>query len=116
MSTREKRNLPPSLRLPSPATYNRSATHRVGGETARGEEEYVSNATFDFVPAGGAVKTREVVATESCNQCHNPLALHGGLRVDTALCATCHTSQNTDPETGNPVELKVMGHKIHTSA
>jgi OmcA/MtrC family decaheme c-type cytochrome len=66
------------------------------------------------VPAGGAPKvTRVMVAQESCNQCHDPLSAHGGSRQQVALCVTCHTSQNIDPETGNPVEFKVMVHKIH---
>ncbi|MBI2918254.1 MAG: hypothetical protein HYY01_09685, partial [Chloroflexi bacterium] len=62
-----------------PADYDKNATHRVGGETSRGGFDKSTNATFDFVPAGGDVKvSRDVVATASCNQCHDPLALHGG--------------------------------------
>ena len=100
-----------------PENYDKAATHRVGGETSRHEREFVSNATFDFVPAGGAVAvTREVVATQSCNTCHEPLRLHGGLRQDTKLCVVCHTSQNIDPESGNTMELKNMVHKIHRGA
>jgi OmcA/MtrC family decaheme c-type cytochrome len=100
-----------------PADFDRNATHRVGGQITRATRTFASNPVFDFVPAGGAVKvTRNVVTTASCNQCHDPLALHGGSRVETALCVTCHTSQNIDPETGTNVELKSMVHKIHKSA
>ncbi|MBM2824731.1 MAG: hypothetical protein HW402_395, partial [Dehalococcoidales bacterium] len=96
-----------------PENYDRKATYRVGGEASRGGEERSANDTFDFVPSGGALKTRQVVATASCNQCHDPLALHGGLRQDTKLCVVCHTSQNVDLETGNTVDFKDMVHKIH---
>ena len=56
---------------------------------------------------------RDVVRTESCNQCHDPLALHGGSRQITQLCILCHQPQTTDPDTGNTVDFKVMIHKIH---
>jgi OmcA/MtrC family decaheme c-type cytochrome len=100
-----------------PLDYDRNATHRVGGETSRGEREYVANATFDFVPSGAAVTTnRTVVANESCNQCHDPLIVHGGLRTDTNLCVLCHTSQNIDLETGYGLEFNQMVHRIHYGA
>ncbi|HET7771100.1 MAG TPA: OmcA/MtrC family decaheme c-type cytochrome [Chloroflexota bacterium] len=100
-----------------PENYDRSATHRVGGETTRGGLDKSANATFDFVPSGGAVSTtRDVVANESCSQCHEPLALHGGLRTDTKLCVLCHTSQATDLETGNALEFNQMVHRIHYGA
>ena len=77
----------------------------------------VANDVFTFVPAGGETTlTREVVKTETCNTCHNPLALHGGVRREIGLCVTCHTDQNTDPESGNTVDLKVMIHRIHNGA
>jgi OmcA/MtrC family decaheme c-type cytochrome len=77
----------------------------------------VANDVYTFVPAGGEPKvTREVVTTEACNTCHNPLALHGGVRRETGLCVTCHTDQNIDPETGNSLVFKVMVHRIHDGA
>ncbi|MBI2979732.1 MAG: OmcA/MtrC family decaheme c-type cytochrome [Chloroflexi bacterium] len=101
----------------TPENYDRNATHRVGGQITRATRTFAANPILDFVPAGGPVQlTRQVVTTASCNQCHDPLALHGGSRVETALCVTCHTSQNIDPETGNTPEFKVMVHKIHRSA
>ncbi|MBI4464623.1 MAG: OmcA/MtrC family decaheme c-type cytochrome [Acidobacteria bacterium] len=78
---------------------------------------YISNATFNLVPSGKAVTVvRDVVRTEACNQCHNPLGLHGGARQITQLCILCHQPQNSDPETGNTVDFKVMIHKIHMGA
>ncbi|MBW7881399.1 MAG: OmcA/MtrC family decaheme c-type cytochrome [Caldilineaceae bacterium] len=86
----------------------------IGLYAYRDGRRYVSNALYTFVPAGGdPLVTREVVATESCNNCHNPLAFHGGTRREAVLCATCHTDQTIDPETGNTLDFRVLIHKIH---
>ena len=75
----------------------------------------VANDVYTFVPAGGEpTVTREVVTTAACKTCHNPLQAHGGLRRETGLCVTCHTDQNTDPETGNALNFKVMIHRLHS--
>ncbi|MBI3950092.1 MAG: OmcA/MtrC family decaheme c-type cytochrome [Acidobacteria bacterium] len=105
-----------------PESYNPNVTHTIGTYASRNMTEYdgrsyVANALFNFVPAGGPVTTvRDVVRTEACNQCHNVLGLHGGRRRETALCVLCHQPQNVDPDTGNPVDFKVMIHKIHMGA
>jgi len=110
-----------------PEGYDRSRTHTVALYATKpiGSQTFVSNAAFDFVPDGGTVRTvRDIVATESCNSCHDPLALHGGARRDVALCITCHTSKIIDPETGETVDqidpqsgnnigFNIMVHKIH---
>ena len=110
-----------------PAGYDRSQTHTVAlyAEKVIGSQAFVSNATFDFVPDGGTVRTiRDIVATQSCNSCHDPLALHGGVRRDVGVCITCHTSKIVDPETGETVDqidpqsgnnigFNIMIHKIH---
>jgi len=83
------------------------------------------NNVYNWVPAGPALsstqaetlmKTRDVVKTESCNRCHDPLSAHGGARRNVELCVMCHTPQTTDPDTGNTVDFKVMIHKIHTGS
>ncbi|MEK7278278.1 MAG: OmcA/MtrC family decaheme c-type cytochrome, partial [Chloroflexota bacterium] len=75
----------------------------------------VANDVYTFVPSGGEpTVTREVVTTDACQTCHNPLQAHGRTRRETGLCVTCHTDQNTDPETGNTVEFKVMVHRLHS--
>jgi OmcA/MtrC family decaheme c-type cytochrome len=77
----------------------------------------IANDVFTFVPAGGdPVVTREVVITDSCNNCHDPLAIHGGVRREVSLCITCHTDQTVDPETGNNLDFKVMIHRLHSGA
>jgi OmcA/MtrC family decaheme c-type cytochrome len=94
---------------------NRDLTTSVGFYGYKDDRASVANDVFTFVPAGGEpTLTREIVATESCNGCHNPLALHGGVRREVALCATCHTDQTVDPETGNSLDLKVLVHRLHT--
>ena len=54
-----------------------------------------TNATYDFVPNGGAVtSTRNVVDQASCDSCHNGKGLaHGQGRNDPNYCVTCHTDQ-----------------------
>ena len=97
-----------------PATYDRNATHVVGAESNRENGRYVANALFEFVPWGGKVKTRRsVIETASCNTCHDPLKAHGGARREATYCALCHTSQLTDPESGENLDFKVFVHRIH---
>ncbi|HZD55449.1 MAG TPA: OmcA/MtrC family decaheme c-type cytochrome, partial [Anaerolineales bacterium] len=93
---------------------NPDLTTVVGVYAYKDERNSVANDVFTFVPSGGEPSvTREVVLTENCNNCHNPLALHGGVRREVGLCVTCHTEQNIDPETGNVLNFRVMVHKIH---
>lgn len=99
-----------------PAGSSNSATYRIGGQVTRDSRASVGNSTFDFVPSGGAKQAREVVTTEACNRCHDPLAIHGGTRREVGYCVTCHTSQNVDPESGDTVDIKVMIHRIHRGA
>jgi OmcA/MtrC family decaheme c-type cytochrome len=98
-----------------PGGFPASFTHTVGGQVDRPNPEsggptLRANPIFDFVPAGGPVTTvREPVTTTECNQCHNPLAIHGGGRREIELCQLCHTKQLT----GGKGEFRVMVHKIH---
>lgn len=102
-----------------PASADRTLTHTVGAYGSRNLDEFemgrfYSDATYNFVPAGGAVtKVRDVIRTASCNRCHDPLGLHGGSRRSVEVCNMCHTPQTTDSATGNPVDMKVFIHKIH---
>jgi len=106
--------------LTLPASFDPAVTHTVGMTARRDLREFdldrqSSNDVFSFVPNGSKVTVvRDVVKTESCNQCHDPLSAHGA-RIDTRICVLCHTPQSTDGTTGNTVDLKVMIHKIHMS-
>ncbi|MBI5293364.1 MAG: OmcA/MtrC family decaheme c-type cytochrome [Chloroflexi bacterium] len=87
----------------------------VGMSAYKDGRTVVANDVYTFVPAGGEpTVTREVVTTAACGACHNPIMIHGGTRRETGLCVTCHTDQNTDPETGNTVDFKVLIHRLHS--
>lgn len=102
-----------------PAGYDATATHSVGIYSDRDLEEFglgdqIDNDVVNFIPAGGMVeRIRDVVRTDTCNQCHDPLAIHGGFRRDVELCVMCHYEGVLDPDTGNTVDFRVMIHKIH---
>jgi OmcA/MtrC family decaheme c-type cytochrome len=98
-----------------PASYDKAATTVVGAQTSRDSRASVANATFAFVPAGGTPAVREVVKTETCNACHDPLKVHGA-RVEIGYCVLCHSPQSTDVNSGITVDMKVMAHKIHSGA
>lgn len=104
-----------------PLDYDKAASHQVGGQFRRlfgaNGVVYPANAVLPFRPDGGkAVLTRDVVDTETCNECHTRLSLHGDIRRDIQLCILCHTPQSTDAQSGNTVDMAVMTHKIHMGA
>ena len=106
-----------------PANYDTTLTHTLGIYGRRDLREwglsfYVGNPTKDFVPNGSPVtQIHEIAVTASCNQCHDPLALHGETgRREVQICVLCHTPQTIDPDTGEPQDMKVLIHKIHRSS
>lgn len=104
----------------APAGFDSSATHSIGVWAARDLSEFDLDAianydsdVFDFVPNGNPVTvTRDVVRTQSCNKCHDPLSAHDDRR-GVELCNICHNPQSSDPDTGNTIDMVVMTHKIH---
>lgn len=75
------------------------------------------SAVTDTLP----VARRAVVSISNCNECHDQLALHGGLRKNTEMCVICHNPNASDvsqrPTAQLPVEsidFKRMIHRIHT--
>ena len=114
----------------APTGFDASATHRMGIYGSRNLTEFdlgtnYADAIYDFVPAGGTPAPRDVVRTADCNQCHGlpngltsstgsaGLAAHGGSRRSVALCIICHQPQTSDPDTGNPLDMRIFIHKIH---
>ena len=102
-----------------PEDVDPEATHTVGMYLRRDLSEFdldrpVANEVAHFLPSGGEVlNVRDMSRTATCNNCHDPLAIHGGQRQKVDLCVMCHTSNVIDPDTGNSVDMDVMIHKIH---
>ena len=93
-------------------SYQPGLTHRVTIQQANSAYP-TSTGVLDFVPNGGTGLKREIVASATCNQCHNQLTAHG-TRVDTRLCVTCHNPGSWVAGTPNvPLDFKVMIHRIH---
>jgi len=108
-----------AVATPITVSYESALTHRLGMQLNIGNGVDAVNAVYDFVPLTGSttlVAQRSIVATESCNECHGRLAIHGGSRVETKYCVTCHNPGTTDANSGNTVDFKVMVHKIHQGA
>lgn len=96
--------------------YEPGLTHRV--TVQQGNSAYPeATGLLDFVPAGtGVLMKRDVVATETCNTCHNELRVHG-TRVDTQLCVTCHNPGSWVAGTSKTtVDFPVLVHRIHYNA
>lgn len=94
--------------------YDASRTHRVAFQLSGGMP--ATNGVYDWRPSDNAttaIETRNVVSKLACNSCHGELAIHGGSRVETGLCVTCHNPGSIDANSGNTVDFKVMVHKIH---
>jgi OmcA/MtrC family decaheme c-type cytochrome len=81
-------------------------TFRVGLFLAKASKPSLRTATTaDFRPDGGAVEVRETVLDDNCARCHGPAVVHHDGRAGVKLCETCHTWQNADPESVDPVVL-----------
>ena len=111
----------------APANFDPTQTVRIAAYASRNLTAFNlgtahDNNVFTFVPNGSPVtNTHDIIATKSCNRCHDPLSAHGGARLIVPLCITCHNRggdgvQTVDPDTGNSLNFEVMIHKIHMGA
>jgi len=121
-------------------TFDATATHRLtiqiagnapgtGTNTPNGVQNVPGVALvkpldviYDFVPAGGTVTdTRDIVATQNCNECHRQLGgvpgddpessgagFHGGSRNDAQYCVVCHTEQRKYGRTEAPLDAGTL--------
>lgn len=105
--------------------FEPNRTHRIAiqlsytnaaGETVRVNPYF--DVTFDAsgrsVPVTDPAKTRVMADIDSCNGCHERLALHGGSRVDVQYCVMCHNTKTADANSGNVLAMSTMTHKIHS--
>lgn len=111
-----------TFRTKAPSGFNRSAIHAVATYANRNLTEFQMGTQLDddvyyFTPNNGqrASNPRDIIRTATCQKCHgNNVAFHGeGGRSSMQMCDMCHTSQTTDPDTGNTVDMEVMIHRIH---
>jgi OmcA/MtrC family decaheme c-type cytochrome len=104
-----------------PENYDKAKTTSLGIYSTRNltdilGKNYYANVIHDFRPDGGTIAATdkwEKITSAACNNCHDPLALHGGSRREVKLCVLCHSTQTVDPDTKNSVNMAEMVHKIH---
>ena len=91
-------------------------THRVGLEIRIDDAINPDNPTLDFVPDGGAGSgSKNIAATETCNDCHERLEIHGGGRFTADYCATCHNPGTRDQDYAELLDFGHMVHSVHAS-
>ena len=106
-----------SLKGDAEIPFDGALPHRVGLEIRLTPAIPANNAVYTFTPATNLPVNesgREIVDNDTCNACHDNLAIHGGARFDLQYCAMCHESYSFDAQSGNSIDLKVMIHKIHS--
>ncbi|MBT1443215.1 OmcA/MtrC family decaheme c-type cytochrome [Shewanella sp. JM162201] len=78
-------------------TLQPGATQRLviklgGDKLADGTALPITNAHKDWQSGGEPAYSRDIVAIDTCNSCHNNLAFHGGKYNQVETCVTCHNS------------------------
>lgn len=104
---------------PVAVSYNANLVHRVAINIRSATLPPANSAVYTWIPATGATSgfdADDIVATATCNQCHDHLGAHGGPRQEVRECVLCHNAGNTDPSSGNALDFLVMIHKIHDGA
>ena len=111
--------LPASFDVTQTATLgiyaNRQTTAIVG-------KDYDAPAVVQyFRPDGGTPSASQwdVLDINACNQCHNPLSMHGQFGPpiqDVKLCVMCHTPDFPVTQTGESLDFRRFIHKLHRGA
>jgi OmcA/MtrC family decaheme c-type cytochrome len=103
----------------APIGFDANATTTIGvygrrTMTTFGIPNNMASAVFTFLPNGSKViHVRNIVATATCDGCHDQMSHHGGQRRQVELCILCHQPQSHEESLGNSVDMTVMIHKIH---
>ena len=98
--------------------YDDTLTTRLAFYISGAADMPVTNETYDFVPdEGEGSGSRDIVDTDTCNTCHDPLAFHGGSRRTVYMCDVCHNPSIEDgaPEAAD-FNFPIMIHKIHAAS
>jgi OmcA/MtrC family decaheme c-type cytochrome len=84
-----------------PATMDATQPHTLAVMGSRnttdiiGKQYYAVPVYQDFIPAtGGTATTFNAMTVARCNQCHDPIAPHGGNYRDIKTCVLCHNPNN----------------------
>jgi len=100
-----------------PDTTHTLAIHARRDLTEFNLDHYVDDEIYNFVPSGAsAPMPRDIVTTETCNRCHDPIGMHasyGGPWVEVEWCSQCH-NETTDMWSEN-LRFELMIHKIHAA-
>lgn len=102
-----------------PAGYDKNATHTIGIYGSRNLTEFemgtnYDDAVYNWVPDGTQVTVvRDIIRTQTCNNCHSALAMHGGSRRSMEVCNLCHNAGTPSSAEGVPTNMQVMIHKLH---
>ena len=109
-----------------PEDYEVDATHTLAMTARRdlrefseyGLERYYDNDLLSFVPSGAAdPMPRDIVTTDTCNKCHNPISEHGGTYREVQVCTQCHNPAMLGPEEAGELsyEFSALIHRVHSS-
>ncbi len=105
----------------APAGFEKGSTHSIGVWAARDLSEFEMDAVanydadvFNFVPNGSAVTvTRDVIRTQTCNKCHDPLSAHDERQSTGAVQSSATPRRPATRTPDNTVDMVQMTHKIH---
>jgi len=109
-----------------PQDYEVDATHTLAVTARRdlrsfseyGLERYYDNDLLNFVPSGAAEPMpRDIVTTDACNKCHNPISEHGGTYREVQVCTQCHNPDLLGAEEAGELsyEFSALVHRVHSS-
>ena len=104
-----------------PEDWDEDASHTLAVVTTRDLrpyelDRYYDNDVHNFIPSGeGDLYVRDIVTTETCNRCHDPLALHGGRYQEVQVCQQCHNPDlfgRNEPDVS--YSLHTLIHRVHS--